>query len=317
MRLTNSATCGRWTGQLTYADFSGFGLPVSGSRGGRPFGFSGGNGCVTDTDIDFVLMGHRYYDTRQGRFISQDPAGDGDNWYEYADNNPTNEIDPLGLVAQGGGFGLPGFSPDPSMSGIPFDGDDTTDDYNNGVPGTYNRYVNGKYVGTATIGPSLWDKMNNPMAGGAPAGMIAGGPALGDNIGNFIQAVAPNAPKKVVKVAAVISNVAAASAAAKSAAAALKYYSEKKAAANAWKLAGTATARGLARSLGVEALGGLGVAGLGVTAEVVFAATAGWETGKAISNAPLGPGGQTVTDYWADQLSNSGLWLQQHTSFGH
>jgi uncharacterized protein RhaS with RHS repeats len=42
-------------------------------------------------------MGHRYYDTRIGRFLSQDPIGDGDNWYAYADNSPTNEIDPSGL----------------------------------------------------------------------------------------------------------------------------------------------------------------------------------------------------------------------------
>jgi uncharacterized protein RhaS with RHS repeats len=43
-------------------------------------------------------MGHRYYDTRIGRFLSQDPAGEGDNWYAYADNSPTNETDPFGLA---------------------------------------------------------------------------------------------------------------------------------------------------------------------------------------------------------------------------
>ena len=44
-------------------------------------------------------MGYRYYDSRTGRFLTQDPAGDGDNWYTYCGNNPTNEIDPGGLMS--------------------------------------------------------------------------------------------------------------------------------------------------------------------------------------------------------------------------
>ena len=56
-----------------------------------------GNGCQTDPDASLVLMGHRYYDPRIGRFLSQDPIGDGNNWYTYAENNPVNNTDPLGL----------------------------------------------------------------------------------------------------------------------------------------------------------------------------------------------------------------------------
>jgi RHS repeat-associated protein len=65
-------------------------------------GFGGGNGSQTDADTGLILMGHRYYDTRIGRFLSQDPVGDGDNWYRYARNNPTNKIDPSGLYWAGG-----------------------------------------------------------------------------------------------------------------------------------------------------------------------------------------------------------------------
>ena len=97
-RLGNLWTLnGSTRSQLTYEDFSGFGGVTAGASGGTPFGFGGGNGCQTDADTGLVLMGHRYYDTRIGRFISQDPAGAGGNWYEYAGNSPNNATDPDGL----------------------------------------------------------------------------------------------------------------------------------------------------------------------------------------------------------------------------
>ena len=88
--------------QLGFADFSGFGTRTNGSSAGTVFGYGGGNGCQSDADTGLVLMGHRYYDTRIGRFLSQDPAKSGGNWYKYAGNNPTNNTDPLGLYWAGG-----------------------------------------------------------------------------------------------------------------------------------------------------------------------------------------------------------------------
>ena len=35
-----------------------------------------------------------------GRFISEDPAKDGSNWYVYCANNPVMFVDPLGLILQ-------------------------------------------------------------------------------------------------------------------------------------------------------------------------------------------------------------------------
>lgn len=97
-RLGNLWTIdGSGKSQTTYEDFSGFGLPIAGSSGSSPFGFGGANGCQTDADTGLVLMGHRYYDPRLGRFLSQDPIGDGDNWYAYAGNDPVDETDPSGL----------------------------------------------------------------------------------------------------------------------------------------------------------------------------------------------------------------------------
>ena len=64
------------TGKSQYGavDYSSFGITLSGSAG-TPFGYGGANGCQTDLDASLVLMGHRYFDPRTGRFISQDPAG--------------------------------------------------------------------------------------------------------------------------------------------------------------------------------------------------------------------------------------------------
>ena len=43
-------------------------------------------------------MRARYYDPAIGRFISEDPARDGLNWYGYCDANPVNLVDPEGRL---------------------------------------------------------------------------------------------------------------------------------------------------------------------------------------------------------------------------
>ena len=45
-----------------------------------------------------MYFGARWYDPELGRFISQDPAKDGLNWYAYCNNNPLKYIDPDGFA---------------------------------------------------------------------------------------------------------------------------------------------------------------------------------------------------------------------------
>jgi uncharacterized protein RhaS with RHS repeats len=45
-------------------------------------------------------MRARYYDPALGRFINQDPAKNGANWYAYCKNNPVGCTDPTGLMAE-------------------------------------------------------------------------------------------------------------------------------------------------------------------------------------------------------------------------
>ncbi len=47
----------------------------------------------SEDETGLVYMRARYYEPLTGRFISEDPARDGVNWYLYADGNPVNRID--------------------------------------------------------------------------------------------------------------------------------------------------------------------------------------------------------------------------------
>ncbi|MEQ1823454.1 MAG: RHS repeat-associated core domain-containing protein [Fimbriimonadaceae bacterium] len=58
-----------------------------------PFGNAGGFGYQEDPDHGLKLLGHRYYDSSTGRFLSRDPAEDGRNWYTYCENNPMSGFD--------------------------------------------------------------------------------------------------------------------------------------------------------------------------------------------------------------------------------
>ncbi|HWP30934.1 MAG TPA: RHS repeat-associated core domain-containing protein [Fimbriimonadales bacterium] len=77
-------------------DAFGNGVSETGSWSG-PFGYGGAFGYQTDSDSGLLLLGHRYYDPSIGRFLSNDPIGDGANWYVYCENNPAKYTDPLGL----------------------------------------------------------------------------------------------------------------------------------------------------------------------------------------------------------------------------
>jgi RHS repeat-associated protein len=62
----------------------------------NPYRFVGASGYITDPS-GLQQLGARFYWPELGRFLQQDPIGDGMNWYAYAYNNPLIFIDPLGL----------------------------------------------------------------------------------------------------------------------------------------------------------------------------------------------------------------------------
>jgi len=70
------ASTGTWNGGFGYAGVFGYQEDGSGLR----------------------LLGHRYYDSSTGRFLTRDPIKDGRNWYGYAGNDPIRYSDPTGLI---------------------------------------------------------------------------------------------------------------------------------------------------------------------------------------------------------------------------
>ncbi|MBQ3427126.1 MAG: C39 family peptidase, partial [Clostridia bacterium] len=75
-----------------------------------PFGYCGE---YRDSENGLIYLRNRYYDPSIGRFITEDPAKDGMNWYSYCAGNPVNAWDPWGLPYHSmwcGGVSVDGFS---------------------------------------------------------------------------------------------------------------------------------------------------------------------------------------------------------------
>jgi RHS repeat-associated protein len=53
-----------------------------------------------EDETGLVYMRARYYEPGTGRFISEDPARDGGNWYLYADGDPVGKVDADGCDAE-------------------------------------------------------------------------------------------------------------------------------------------------------------------------------------------------------------------------
>ena len=61
---------------------------------GNPFRYCGE---YFDYETGYIYLRARYYDSSNGRFISEDPIRSGNNWYAYCGGNPIRFSDPTGL----------------------------------------------------------------------------------------------------------------------------------------------------------------------------------------------------------------------------
>ena len=76
--------------------FDVYGQRRYGDVGTSPNKFCGSLGHSSDAETDLVYMRARYLDPALGRFVSEDPAANGDNWFVYCDNSPVNGVDESG-----------------------------------------------------------------------------------------------------------------------------------------------------------------------------------------------------------------------------
>ena len=74
------------------------GVRTGATTGGPKGRYVANLGHVQDDESGLIYMRARYYEPESGRFISEDPARDGSNWYVYVENNSPNSADINGKV---------------------------------------------------------------------------------------------------------------------------------------------------------------------------------------------------------------------------
>jgi RHS repeat-associated protein len=72
------------------------GIRSGGTTGAPDRRYCANLGHTQDDETDLIYMRARYYDFTRGRFINEDPARDGANWFTYCGNDPANRADASG-----------------------------------------------------------------------------------------------------------------------------------------------------------------------------------------------------------------------------
>ncbi|WP_439647437.1 RHS repeat-associated core domain-containing protein [Brucepastera parasyntrophica] len=82
------------------ANYEAFGGVLS--TGGSMMFVASYTGKELDEATGLYYFNARWYDSSLGKFITEDPARDGTNWYEYCRNNPLRYTDPTGMWTDNG-----------------------------------------------------------------------------------------------------------------------------------------------------------------------------------------------------------------------
>lgn len=97
MVYTLSRGAGGTFSYSTVRTFDAWGSIRKGGQSGDPKGrFCANLGHKQDDESDLIFMRARYYEPTTGRFVSQDPAHSGINWFAYCGNDPVSYVDRTG-----------------------------------------------------------------------------------------------------------------------------------------------------------------------------------------------------------------------------
>jgi RHS repeat-associated protein len=170
------------------SDYSAFGSQFN--QSGSIEEFHSFTGKELDADTGLYYFNSRWYDSELGRFISEDPAQDGLNWYIYCRNNPTKYVDPTGEFIWTATLGLGAGILDSLCSGIyaAFTGGDVGAAMAGGFT---SGFITGAAVGfcidTGGTGAAIF-------AAGAAGGFVGGylGSALEQGMSNGIEGIDPS-----------------------------------------------------------------------------------------------------------------------------
>ncbi|MCD8181010.1 MAG: RHS repeat-associated core domain-containing protein [Firmicutes bacterium] len=80
----------------SYMNYDAYGNQWQGNTP-DPFGYCGE---YYDEESGLIYLRNRYYESETGRFITEDPAQDGTNWYSYCAGNPVVLVDPSGCSSE-------------------------------------------------------------------------------------------------------------------------------------------------------------------------------------------------------------------------
>lgn len=90
-----TAVLDMYGGTIANYEYDAFGNQLMGDTAPNPFGYCGE---YLDNETGLIYLRNRYYNSATGRFLTEDPAKDGLNWYVYCANNPIMFVDPMGLA---------------------------------------------------------------------------------------------------------------------------------------------------------------------------------------------------------------------------
>jgi RHS repeat-associated protein len=136
-----------------------------------------------EDETGLVYMRARYYEPATGRFISEDPARDGVNWYLYADGNPVNKVDEDGrnpVVLAAVYILISGL-----VSGLMTALLSGASDFGSFMKNFFRDFVEGAIVALATLGGPLVGMVVGGLVGLADAWLTGGNLVAGAVLGAF------------------------------------------------------------------------------------------------------------------------------------